>query len=156
MNLNPKICESNIPRCKEKLDPENLTKEMVFELVRYIKDPEHPYSLETLNVVNIDSISIDSIKTKFGDDLRQINVLFQPTIPHCLVAAIIGLSIFYVLNICLNNFWIRIQIVKDSHVNWKMINKQLDDKDRINGALENESILNVIHECIPNDKIIND
>lgn len=48
----------------------------IFELVRSIKDPEHPLTLHQLNVLTPGSISVD------GD---HINVVFTPTIPHCSV-----------------------------------------------------------------------
>ncbi|ELA48472.1 hypothetical protein VCUG_00081 [Vavraia culicis subsp. floridensis] len=148
MNRNPELFESAVPECTEHLDPSKPTKEMIFELIRHIRDPEHSYSLEVLNIVNLDSIEIKEIPTTYGKNLQQIAVFFQPTIPHCSMAAIIGLCIFYVLKARLETFWVRVQIVEDAHVNWKMINKQLDDKDRTNAAFENVSILNVINDCV--------
>ncbi|ELQ75381.1 hypothetical protein THOM_1678 [Trachipleistophora hominis] len=148
MNREPELFESAVPECTEQFDPNKLTKGMVFELIRHIKDPEHPYSLEILNVVNLDSIEIKEISTTYGKNLQQVVVHFQPTIPHCSMAAIIGLCIFYVLKARLDTFWIRVQIAEDTHVNWKTINKQLDDKDRTNAAFENTSILNLIGDCI--------
>lgn len=148
MNQDPELFESTIPKCHQELDKERLTKEMIFELIRYIKDPEHPYSLETLNVVSLENTNINEIETKYGKNLKKITVLFQPTIPHCSMAAIIGLSIVYVLRTQLDDFWIQVQIVENTHVNWITINKQLDDKDRINAAFENNSIFNFIQDCV--------
>lgn len=147
MNYNPKCITSTVPKCNIELDAKNPTKEMVFELIRHIKDPEHPYSLETLNVVSIDSVIIENISTKYNDGLRKITILFQPTIPHCSMAAIIGLCIFHVVKSKLDTFWISVKIIENTHINWHMLNKQLNDKDRVNAALENTSILDIVHDC---------
>ena len=48
----------------------------VFDLIRTIRDPEHPNSLEELGVVNLKDITID-------DSAGRVLVQFTPTIPHC-------------------------------------------------------------------------
>ncbi|KAM0986357.1 hypothetical protein ACFX13_013795 [Malus domestica] len=52
--------------------------------VRDIRDPEHPYSLEQLNVLSEESIIVD-------DKLGRILITFTPTIQHCSMATVIGL-----------------------------------------------------------------
>lgn len=56
------------------------------DLIRGINDPEHPLSLEQLNVVSLDQITISSCGSK-------VQVLYTPTIPHCSMATLIGLCI---------------------------------------------------------------
>uniref|UniRef100_A0A0E0KUM2 Uncharacterized protein n=1 Tax=Oryza punctata TaxID=4537 RepID=A0A0E0KUM2_ORYPU len=50
------------------------------------RDPEHPYSLEELNVVTEDSIEI-------SDELSHVRVTFTPTVEHCSMATVIGLCL---------------------------------------------------------------
>ncbi|XP_069464778.1 cytosolic iron-sulfur assembly component 2B isoform X2 [Ambystoma mexicanum] len=58
----------------------------IFDLIRSINDPEHPLSLEELNVV-------EQVRVQVNDDESSVSVAFTPTIPHCSMATLIGLSI---------------------------------------------------------------
>ncbi|EGC37475.1 hypothetical protein DICPUDRAFT_30280 [Dictyostelium purpureum] len=69
---------------EDELDP--FDEEEIFDLVRNITDPEHPLTLEQLNVVRVENINID-IKKSY------IRLYFTPTVPHCSMANLIGLSI---------------------------------------------------------------
>ncbi|MGH0126160.1 UNVERIFIED_CONTAM: hypothetical protein FKN15_026129 [Acipenser sinensis] len=51
-----------------------------------INDPEHPLSLEELNVV-------EKVRVRVNDNDSTVSVEFTPTIPHCSMATLIGLSI---------------------------------------------------------------
>ncbi|CAH8312231.1 unnamed protein product [Eruca vesicaria subsp. sativa] len=51
-----------------------------------IRDPEHPYSLEQLKVLTEDSVEVD-------DGKSYVRVTFTPTVEHCSMATIIGLSV---------------------------------------------------------------
>ncbi|NXS17922.1 MIP18 protein, partial [Mystacornis crossleyi] len=55
-------------------------------LIRSINDPEHPLTLEELNVV-------EQVRVKVNDAESTVSVEFTPTIPHCSMATLIGLSI---------------------------------------------------------------
>ena len=55
-------------------------------MIRNINDPEHPLTLEQLNVVSARLISVDDKNSK-------VTVLFTPTIPHWSQAILIGLMI---------------------------------------------------------------
>ena len=46
----------------------------VFDIIRGIQDPEHPYTLEDLHVVTEEQCS-------YIDDI--VSVEFTPTVPHC-------------------------------------------------------------------------
>ncbi|KAH9606452.1 hypothetical protein KSS87_002850 [Heliosperma pusillum] len=65
----------------------------IYDQIRDIKDPEHPYSLEQLNVLSPDSISVDHF-------LHRILITFTPTIQHCSMATVIGLCLRVRLNRC--------------------------------------------------------
>jgi metal-sulfur cluster biosynthetic enzyme len=58
----------------------------VFELIRRISDPEHPLSLEQLNVVRLGDTAVDPAG-------RWARVEFTPTVAHCSMSTLIGLSI---------------------------------------------------------------
>ena len=129
----------------------------IWNIIRNIKDPEHPLTLEELEVVNIDFINILRNNNSSSINLienylypKEILVEFKPTIPHCSMAAIIGLSIIYSLRDYTEEYNIRVKIIKDTHTNYKSINKQLEDRDRVYAAFENNSILCILKDLIPN------
>ena len=69
------------------------------ELIRSIKDPEHPQSLEDLKVVYEGcvhaSLYPDAFPENIPDSDKRYCVLveFTPTVPHCSLATLIGLCI---------------------------------------------------------------
>ncbi|EGG14194.1 DUF59 family protein [Cavenderia fasciculata] len=140
----------------------------IFDLVRDITDPEHPLSLEQLNVVRHENIKIEK-------DNNFIRLYFTPTVPHCSMANIIGLSIKEKLARSLpQRFKVDVKVTPGSHssessgmsnnkvdtffiliiihsfIHCKFIvNKQLGDKERVSAALDSNSpILSVVNECI--------
>ena len=119
---------------------ELLSKDEIFQLIRHINDPEHPLTLEQLNVAQKDLISIkDNI----------IQVQFTPTIPHCSMATLIGLCIRVQLLRCVPNFYkIHIQVTPGTHQSENAVNKQLNDKERVAAAMENSHLLQVVHQSI--------
>jgi len=56
------------------------------DLIRNINDPEHPLTLEQLNVAQEEHVFVD-------DANSYVRVGFTPTIPHCSMATLIGLCI---------------------------------------------------------------
>ena len=56
------------------------------DLIKDINDPEHPLTLEELNVLQEAQIEVNDAKST-------LNIEFTPTIPHCSMATLIGLSI---------------------------------------------------------------
>ncbi|ADM12449.1 iron-sulfur cluster assembly protein CIA2 [Encephalitozoon intestinalis ATCC 50506] len=133
---------------------QEITQYSVFELIRDIRDPEHSYTLEQLGVVSREGITIglidsDGIAPSAGLPIKYIKVMFKPTIPHCSMAAIIGLCIKAQINQYIENHFIQVHIVNDGHINFKALNKQLDDKDRVLAAMENETLLDLMKECLP-------
>jgi len=58
----------------------------VFDLIRHINDPEHPLTLEQLNVARFENVTVNS-------EQSHIQICFTPTIPHCSMATLIGLCI---------------------------------------------------------------
>lgn len=114
----------------------------IFDLIRNIKDPEHPLTLEELNVVSEENIFIDHKK-------NEALVKFTPTISHCSLATLIGLSIQVKLLRCLpSRLKVDVRITEGSHSTEEAVNKQLGDKERVAAALENPNLLEVVNQCI--------
>ncbi|XP_023141804.1 cytosolic iron-sulfur assembly component 2B [Amphiprion ocellaris] len=114
----------------------------IFDLIRSINDPEHPLSLEELNVV-------EQIRVKVDDAGNTVGVEFTPTIPHCSMATLIGLSIkVKLLRSLPDRFKIDVHITPGTHASEEAVNKQLADKERVAAALENSSLLEVVNQCL--------
>ncbi|XP_013752390.2 protein AE7-like 1 [Brassica napus] len=119
----------------------------VYEYVRDIRDPEHPYSLEQLSVLSEDSITLD-------DKLNRILITFTPTIQHCRMATIIGLCLRAKLKECLPlHYKVDIRVSPGSHADEDSVNKQLNDKERVVAALENPNLRQLVDECICSNEI---
>ncbi|KAM6997125.1 cytosolic iron-sulfur assembly component 2B-like isoform 2-T2 [Tautogolabrus adspersus] len=116
----------------------------IFDILPSINDPEHPLSLEELNVV-------EQVRVKVNDAENMVDIEFTPTIPHCSMATLIGLSIkVKLLRSLPERFKIDVQITPGSHASEEAVNKQLADKERVAAALENSSLLEVVNQCLSN------
>ncbi|XP_028983646.1 cytosolic iron-sulfur assembly component 2B isoform X1 [Betta splendens] len=119
----------------------------IFDLIRSINDPEHPLSLEELNVV-------EQVRVKVNDAESTVSVEFTPTIPHCSMATLIGLSIkVKLLRALPDRFKTDVHITPGTHASEEAVNKQLADKERVAAALENSSLLEVVNQCLSTRKI---
>ncbi|PKA58847.1 MIP18 family protein [Apostasia shenzhenica] len=107
-----------------------------------IKDPEHPYSLEELNVVSEDLVEVD-------DKHNYVRVTFTPTVEHCSMATVIGLCLRVKLMRSLpSRYKIDIRLAPGSHSTEAAVNKQLNDKERVAAALENPNLAEMVDECL--------
>ncbi|GFR88804.1 MIP18 family protein [Elysia marginata] len=121
-----------------------ILQETIYDLISEIKDPEKAASLEDLNVVSEDGVKIKRLKT--GQVLASIE--FVPTVPHCTLASIIGLSIRSKLDQSLpQKPKIDIFIKKGTHDTADEINKQINDKERISAAMENPNLQKLVASC---------
>jgi len=112
----------------------------IFDLIRSISDPEHPNSLEELRVVSAPQIKIDR---------NLVTVEFTPTVPHCGMSTLIGLSIRVRLMRSLpTRFKVDIFVKPGSHQSEKAVNKQLNDKERVAAALENPHLVKTLEDCL--------
>jgi metal-sulfur cluster biosynthetic enzyme len=108
---------------------------LLSDLIRKINDPEHPLTLEQLNVTKHELIKVDN-------DESYIQIHFTPTIPHCSMATLIGLCIrVKLLRSLPGRFKVDIHITPGTHASEAAVNKQLNDKERVAAALENNSLL---------------
>lgn len=112
------------------------------DLIRNINDPEHPLTLEELHVLEQSHITVDN-KT------NEVHIFFTPTIPHCSMATLIGLSIrVKLLRALPTRYKVTVEITPGTHVSTDSINKQLADKERVAAAMENTHLITVINQCI--------
>lgn len=114
----------------------------VFQLIRHIRDPEHPLTLEELRVVTPDLINVDTQK-------KIVRVEFVPTVPHCSLTSLIGLCITLELSRTLPAYYkIDVSVAPGSHLQEEQVNQQLGDKERVAAAMENPNLLKVVENCI--------
>jgi len=146
-NANPRLHQTVGERIISDSDwedsiPDPVDAREIFDLIRNINDPEHPLSLEQLDVVKIDDVDVN-------DNGNRVKVAFTPTIPHCSMATIIGLSIrVKLLRSLPPRFKVDVTIAPGTHASELAVNKQLADKERVAAALENAHLLDVVNECL--------
>lgn len=142
MNENPHVQKAQTEQYKIEQEEGEVvvSRESIFQIVRSIKDPEHSYTLEELKVVELDRISIEEAKPGVF-----IRVCVVPTIPHCSMVGLIGLSILYKLTRVLSSAYIvRVEVEENSHTLAKEVTKQLADIERTYAAFLNENIVDAI------------
>ncbi|TNY20742.1 hypothetical protein DMC30DRAFT_340550, partial [Rhodotorula diobovata] len=115
----------------------------IFDLIRSISDPEHPLTLEQLAVVSAPQITVRQ------GARPSVLVEFTPTIPHCSMATLIGLSLrVRLLRSLPERFKVDIKVKQGTHQSENAVNKQLNDKERVAAALENSHLLSVVQQCL--------
>ncbi|XP_037044339.1 MIP18 family protein galla-2 [Bradysia coprophila] len=146
-NLNPNVYKKSAERTVTTSEEDDsivdpFDEREVFDLIRAINDPEHPLSLEELHVVQQNLITVDN-------EHNEVKVNFTPTIPHCSMATLIGLSIrVKLLRSLPPRFKVTVEITPGTHSSEHAVNKQLADKERVAAALENSHLIEVINQCI--------
>jgi hypothetical protein len=160
-NPNPEVSVSSVPDILDGMTVEYIrslgddatlepvTESEVFSLIRNLRDPEHPeLTLEQLKVVKLEKIKM--IK-------NSLLVEYTPTIPTCSVATLIGLTIKFKLILCLPPvIKVTVRIAPGKHVQEVSVNKQLEDKERVNAAMENPNLGKMVREGIHRTDFIPD
>ena len=114
----------------------------IYDMIRTIKDPEHPHTLEQLRVAQHELISVDDVRGR-------VSVHFTPTIPHCSMATLIGLCIrVKLLRSLPSRFKVDVNVTPGKHASEDAVNKQLNDKERVAAALENDNLLRTVNACL--------
>ncbi|XP_046751665.1 MIP18 family protein galla-1 [Diprion similis] len=132
------------------LKDESELRETIYDLLRTIKDPEKPQTLEELDVVYEDCVYINKPTTK---GVSVIRIEFNPTVPHCSLATLIGLCIRVKLERHLvASFKLDIYIKEGAHATEDEINKQINDKERIAAAMENPNLRDLVEKCIQEEE----
>lgn len=123
--------------------------ETLFDVLRSIRDPEKPCTLEDLNVIYEEGIFVLP-PTK--SNVYVVRVEFNPTVPHCSLATLIGLCIRVKVERSLpHNVKLDIYIKKGAHSTEDEINKQINDKERIAAAMENPNLKELVENCIKDE-----
>ncbi|XP_071517189.1 uncharacterized protein [Panulirus ornatus] len=103
-------------------------------------------------LVNSEEVFYPKVEEKqceVSDVENTVMVHFTPTIPHCSMASLIGLSIrLKLLQALPPRFKVDVRITPGTHASEHAINKQLNDKERVAAALENPHLLEVINKCL--------
>ncbi|XP_031341538.1 MIP18 family protein galla-1-like isoform X1 [Photinus pyralis] len=124
----------------------NELRDNVFDFIRTIKDPEKPNTLEELNVVYDEGVIVQN---PTAGNISVIRVEFNPTVPHCSLATLIGLCIRIKLERSIpQEMKLDIFIKKGAHSTEDEINKQINDKERIAAAMENPNLREMVENCI--------
>ena len=144
---------------------------MLADLIRDIKDPERPNTLEELDVVKEGCVTVqrcvpgcgvnrqphcetgksetDSVQEDEEEEELWIHIVFTPTVPHCSLATLIGLCMRVKLERCLETrFKLDIVVSEGTHAIEGDVNKQINDKERVAAAMENPSLREMVEECI--------
>jgi metal-sulfur cluster biosynthetic enzyme len=127
---------------------EAIDEQEVYDLIATICDPEHPLSLGSLSVVNLPDIHIRA-PTNPRSNISTVLVEITPTITHCSLATVIGLGVRVRLEQALPpRFRVDVRIKEGTHSTADAVNKQLGDKERVAAALENGTLLKVLHTML--------
>ena len=117
------------------------------DLISPISDPEHPLSLGELAVVNLPHIKVTDKQDRSA--ISHVLVEITPTITHCSLATVIGLGIRVRLEQALPpRFRLDVRIREGTHTTADQVNKQLNDKERVAAACENESLMAVLRKML--------
>ncbi|XP_048829493.1 cytosolic iron-sulfur assembly component 2A [Brienomyrus brachyistius] len=117
----------------------------VYDVIRTIRDPEKPNTLEELDVVSEKCVQVQEL----GEDEYLIVIRFSPTVPHCSLATLIGLCLQVKLQRCLPfKHKLEIYISEGTHSTEEDINKQINDKERVAAAMENPTLCEMVEQCI--------
>ena len=86
---------------------------------------------------------------KVDDAKGRVSVHFTPTIPHCSMATLIGLCIrVKLLRSLPPRFKVDVNVTPGTHAQESAVNKQLNDKERVAAALENDNLLRTVNSCL--------
>ena len=134
---------------EEDNDFDPIDEQEIFDLIATISDPEHPLTLAQLAVVNLSDIKVINNHHSGGDGISEVLIKITPTITHCSLATLIGLGIRVRLDRSLpSRYRIKILIKEGTHQLENQVNKQLNDKERVAAACENDQLLNVILQML--------
>ncbi|XP_035756968.1 cytosolic iron-sulfur assembly component 2A [Egretta garzetta] len=124
---------------------EQLCSSRELDIIRTIRDPEKPNTLEELEVVTESCVEVHEI----GEDEYLVIIRFTPTVPHCSLATLIGLCLRIKLQRCLPfRHKLEIYISEGTHSTEEDINKQINDKERVAAAMENPNLREIVEQCV--------
>ncbi|XP_044135278.1 cytosolic iron-sulfur assembly component 2A [Bufo gargarizans] len=117
----------------------------VYDVIRSIRDPEKPSTLEDLEVVSESCVTVEEL----DEECFLVIIRFTPTVPHCSLATLIGLCLRVKLQRCLSfKHKLEIYISEGTHSTEEDINKQINDKERVSAAMENPNLREIVEQCV--------
>ncbi|KAF5929670.1 hypothetical protein HPG69_002392, partial [Diceros bicornis minor] len=147
-NTDPLICECARERLvamseEDQLVPDSTGMREIFSLIRSIDDPEHPLTLEELNVESMSGFRRATPRSQWP----------KPSHPPFHTAAWLPLLAcpsrpikVKLLRSLLKHF--KMHISPGSHALEHAVKKQLADKERVAAALENTRLLGLVNWCL--------
>uniref|UniRef100_A0AAY4E7I3 MIP18 family-like domain-containing protein n=1 Tax=Denticeps clupeoides TaxID=299321 RepID=A0AAY4E7I3_9TELE len=114
------------------------------DVIRTIRDPEKPNTLEELDVVSEKCVEVQEL----GEDEYLIVIRFAPTVPHCSLATLIGRA-----RPVPDPSPLEIYISEGTHSTEEDINKQINDKERVAAAMENPNLRDIVEQCVMDEGI---
>ncbi|XP_037268392.2 cytosolic iron-sulfur assembly component galla-1 isoform X4 [Rhipicephalus microplus] len=99
--------------------------EEVYDLIKDIRDPEKPQTLEELSVVSEEEISVSTDRDAYRLCVR---TKLEENLPY--------------------SFKLDIFIKEGSHTTAAELSKQINDKERVAAAMENKNIKDMVQSCI--------
>ncbi|POW10057.1 hypothetical protein PSTT_06293 [Puccinia striiformis] len=116
----------------QKEEEERIDSEEIFDLIRSITDPEHPLTLEDLSVVSPEQITVHSYHS---------SLLYGYPYRVDAEGSLVEVFTFPIQSR-------HIKIKEGTHQSENSVNKQLNDKERVAAALENNHLLGVVQQCL--------
>lgn len=127
---------------------EEIDEQEVYDLISTITDPEHPLSLGSLGVVNLDDIRIIP-PTSPRSRISSVQVLITPTTSACSLTTVIGLGVkVRLMNALPARFRVDVRIKEGTSSSADEANKQLGDKERVAAAMENRNLINMVNHML--------
>ncbi|KAG8178939.1 hypothetical protein JTE90_024911 [Oedothorax gibbosus] len=119
----------------------------IYDIIKTIRDPEKPQTLEELQVINENDISVT-----LNSKCSIIRIELTPTVPHCSLATVIGLCV----RMKLEKYWgkhykVDVYLKEGTHTTAAAVSKQINDKERIAAAMENPELQRMVESCIKED-----
>lgn len=123
------------------------------DCISCIKDPEHPFTFQELDLFTEDDIYINLL-----DVHPHVTIYWSPTAPNCSFANNIGLCIKYKLMSDFPHLNLKVDVyIKEGmhstkrESNYHSVDKQVNDKERVAAALENPAVIQMLNEAIQAD-----
>ncbi|KAI9828932.1 MAG: hypothetical protein M1826_005855 [Phylliscum demangeonii] len=127
---------------------DEIDEQEIYDLISTISDPEHPLSLGSLAVVSLPDIQV-SPPPHPRSPISTVTVLITPTITHCSLATVIGLGVRVRLEQALPpRMRVVVKIKEGSHSTAEQVTKQLNDRERVAAALENDTLMAVLKKML--------
>lgn len=129
-------------------DREEIDKQEVYDLISTITDPEHPLTLGSLGVVNLEDITLIP-PTSPRSRISSVQVLITPTTSACSLTTVIGLGVkVRLVNALPPRFRVDVRIKEGTSSSADEANKQLGDKERVAAAMENRNLINMVNHML--------